>query len=407
MIEVFYFFLFQVAAIGMAFMPAHLRALGLTGAQISTALAVSPLLALSVPLGWAWLADRTQRHDRVLQVISFGAFVGFTPLAWAHGRAASSFALILLGYFGYATFYVGMGGLADALAVARVRAGAIYGRIRLWGSVGYVVAAVTVGALLGPYLLRLRGPLIPCAIWAALAAAFVASLSLGGTGEPTVRPRVADIRTLLAEPGLRLLLLAGALHWACMSPYNVFFGIFLRDLGLEPLWWGVAFSIGVTAEMLVLLTFHRIHARFSLDTLLAAAFVASALRWVGNAVLRAPAALIALQALHGMTFGMFWSAAIALVAATVPPKLRATGQALLVMAINLGGAVGNLAVGRLYDSAGPSALFALAAAGELLPLLVVLYARRLGIGTFARSTAAASDAGVVAADRRPSPRPPR
>ncbi len=388
MIEVFYFFLFQVAAIGMAFMPAHLRALGLTGTQISTAMAVSPLLALSVPLGWAWLADRTQRHDRVLQLISFGAFVGFTPLAWAHGRAASSFALILLGYLAYATFYVGMGGMADALAVARVRAGAIYGRIRLWGSLGYVLAVLTVGALLGPYLLRLRGPLVPCAIWAALAAAFVASLSLGGTGEPTTRPRAGDIRTLLGEPGLRLLLLAGALHWACMSPYNVFFGVFLRDLGLDPLWWGVAYAIGVTAEMLVLLHFHRLHARFSLDALLAAAFVASALRWVGNAVLRAPAALIGLQALHGMTFGMFWSAAIALVAATVPPKLRATGQALLVMAINLGGAVGNLAVGRLYDSAGPSTLFALAAVGELFPLAVVLYARRRGITHFARAASA-------------------
>ena len=137
--------------------------------------------------------------------------------------------------------------------------------------------------------------------------------------------------------------------------------------------------------MLVLLHFHRLHARFSLDALLAAAFIASALRWVGNAVLRAPAPLIALQALHGMTFGMFWSAGIAMVAATVPPKLRATGQALLVMAINVGGAIGNLAVGRLYDSAGPGTLFAIAAAGELLPLAVVLYARRLGIGTFARA----------------------
>ena len=387
MIEVFYFFLFQVTAIGMAFMPAHLAALGLSGAQIATALAVSPLLALAVPLGWAWLADRTQRPDRVLRCIAFGAWLGFSPLGWAHGRAAQSFALILTGYVCYATFWVGMGGLADALAVARVRAGAIYGRLRLWGSVGYIVAAVTVGALLGPYATRLNGPLVPCAMWLALAGAFVASLGLGGTGEATTRPRLADVRALLAEPGLRLILLAGALHWACMSPYNVFFGVFLRDLGLAPLWWGVAYAVGVTAEMVVLLHFHRMHARASLDSLLAAAFVASALRWVGNAVLRAPAALIALQALHGMTFGMFWSAGIALVAATVPPKLRATGQALLVMAINLGGAVGNLAVGRVYDTHGPGKLFAIAAVGELLPLLVVLRARRMGIGTLARATA--------------------
>src|SRR5207237_1379728 len=84
------------------------------------------------------------------------------------------------------------------------------------------------------------------------------------------------------------------------------------------------------------------------------------------AVVSAPWALIALQALHGMTFGMFWSAAIALVASTVPPSLRATGQALLIMAINLGAAVGNTITGRVYDAYGsrlPSLLGAGGAAG--------------------------------------------
>jgi PPP family 3-phenylpropionic acid transporter len=377
MIEVFYFFLFGVVAVGMAYMPAHLRALGFSGAQISTALAIAPLMSLVVPLAWAWLADRTQRHDRVLRFIAFGAWLGFSPLVWGHGWAARSFALVLTGYVGYAVFFVGMGGLADALAVARVRAGAVYGRIRLWGSLGWIVTALAVGALLGTSTPRLGGLLVPAAMWAALGGAVVASWQVAGTGERTVRPRLGDVRTLLAEPGLRLLLVAGALHWACMAPYNVFFGVFLRDLGLPPVSWGLAYSVGVTAEMLVLLYFHRINARFSLDTLLAAAFVTSALRWVGNAVLRAPSALIALQALHGMTFGMFWSAGIALVGTTVPPKLRATGQALLVMAINVGGAVGNLAVGRVYDTAGPRVLFALAALGEVLPLAVILRGRRL------------------------------
>ncbi len=50
---------------------------------------------------------------------------------------------------------------------------------------------------------------------------------------------------------------------------------------------------------------------------------------------RAPAALILLQLFHGMTFGLFWSAAIELVAAIGPAPLRATGNALLVMAINV------------------------------------------------------------------------
>src|SRR5450432_2875903 len=334
MIEVFYFFFFQSVAINMAYMPSHLRALGLPGREISTALAVAPILSLAVPLGWAWLADRTRRHDRVLRIVACGAWLGFSPLVLVRGPAARSFSVILAGYLAYAVFAVGMGGLADALAVVRVRAGAIYGRLRLWGSVGFVIAAVATGAAIGALHADLAGPLIPPAMWLALGGAFVAATRLRGAREEATRPHAADFRALLRAPGLRLLLLAGALHWACMTPYNIFFGIFLRDLGLPPVAWGLAYSVGVVAEMLVLLYFHRLHARFSLDALLAAA-----------------------------------------VAATVPAPLRATGQALLVMSIYLGGAIGNLSMGALYDVSGPRTLFLLAAIGEVLPLCVVLRAR--------------------------------
>src|SRR4029077_8659405 len=129
-------------------------------------------------------------------------------------------------------------------------------------------------------------------------------------------------------------------------------------------------------EVFVLMVFHRLRVRFRLSTLLAAAFAVSAARWLAIGVVRAPWALIVLQALHGMTFGMFWSAAIALVAATVPASLRATGQALLIMAINLGAALGNTITGRVYDAYGSRLLFLLAAVGELAPLAVVLATRR-------------------------------
>src|SRR5204863_341879 len=156
--------------------------------------------------------------------------VGFVPMLFAR-----TFSMVFAGWAAYAMFAVAVGGLADAFAVARVRAGAVYGRLRLWGSIGYVVAAVLVGA----------------------------PLAAGGRA----------------------------------------------------------------AERL-------------------------------------------------MTFGMFWSAAIALVTATVPASLRATGQALLIMSINVGAALGNTITGRLYDAYGSRLLFLLAAIGELAPLAVVLATRR-------------------------------
>ncbi len=219
----------------------------------------------------------------------------------------------------------------------------------------------------------------------ALAATLVASFWIRGSGEDSVRPRAEDVRALFGDGRFRLLLLAGALHWVCMAPYNVYFGIFLSELGLPPMAWGAAFSVGVLAEMLVLLWFRRLEARFALHHLLAAAFLASSLRWLAVALVHAPAALIFLQTLHGMTFGLFWSAAIALVGTTVPAPVRATGQALLVVAINVGAVIGNSFAGRLYDASGPRALFLIASVAELAPLLVVVRAGGASAAPPARS----------------------
>ena len=67
----------------MTFMPAYLRGLGLSGREISTVFALAPLLSLAVPLAWAYLADRTHRHDRVLRIVIGGAWLGFTPMLFA------------------------------------------------------------------------------------------------------------------------------------------------------------------------------------------------------------------------------------------------------------------------------------------------------------------------------------
>ena len=86
------------------------------------------------------------------------------------------------------------------------------------------------------------------------------------SGSGAARPRFADVRALLGDPRLRLVLAIATLHWICLSPYNVYFGVFLHDLGLHPLTWGLAYSAGVVTEVFVLMTFHRLQARFTLPT---------------------------------------------------------------------------------------------------------------------------------------------
>jgi PPP family 3-phenylpropionic acid transporter len=157
----------------------------------------------------------------------------------------------------------------------------------------------------------------------------------------------------------------------------VFFGVLVRDLGLPDDVTSAGMAIGVVAEIAVLLSFPRLERRFPLRGLLAAAFLASALRWALLARAAHPAAVAGLQALHGLTFGLFWGSAMRALADVVPPRLRATGQAVFTGVV-FGGAnaVGYALAGVGYDRFGGAApLFAWAAAVELLSLAALLWPR--------------------------------
>jgi PPP family 3-phenylpropionic acid transporter len=113
----------------------------------------------------------------------------------------------------------------------------------------------------------------------------------------------------------------------------------------------------------------------------------SAMRWALLARATHPAVVASLQALHGLTFGLFWGSAISALAEVVPTRLRATGQAVFGGVV-FGGAnaVGYALSGVGYDRLGGAApLYLWAAAVELVALAVLLAVPR-PVGAPARVT---------------------
>ena len=163
----------------MTFLPAYLRGLGLSGREISTVFTVTPLLALVVPLAWAYLADRTQRHDRVLRVVVGGAWLGFMPMLFARqlhrhpGRAGRSTRCSRSPSAAWLTR-----SRSRACAPAPSTGGCACGAPSATSS-----PSVAVGALLSARG-RAADRLVPIAMWLALGCAFVAATRLRGAGEP-------------------------------------------------------------------------------------------------------------------------------------------------------------------------------------------------------------------------------
>lgn len=380
------FYACHLAANGIAvpFFPVFVRDLGFSGKAMAGVISAAPLMHLGAPLLWGWMADRTRRPDAVLRVALLGAALFYVPMIFVRSLGG-----VVAAHLGHQLFAVAIAGLADSLSMARVRAGDDYGRIRFWGSLSFVVSCWVFGQILAA-----RGqtadPLIPTLVPVFLGCAFVSSLFVRGRGTGP-RPSAHDAKMLLRDRRFLFLLAMASLHWACTAPYHGFFAVLVRDRGLPTTVISNGFITAVVAEMVAFYFFSRIRARASLPLLLLWVTGASGLRWLGVVFVRDPVLLVALQALHGLTFGMFWGTCIAWLFACVPENLRATGQTLFTATtFGLGFLVGTLASGVIYDLAGSIApAYAGAAAVNLVQAaLVATLGRKLSPDVYRESESA-------------------
>jgi PPP family 3-phenylpropionic acid transporter len=376
-LRLLYFLYYGAVGSLLPYFAPYLRGLGFSGAEIGGVQMLGPLLAPAAALAWASLADRTGRPDRALRLATGISLVAASLLPLARSPLQVG-AVVLLQAAGDRAVVP----LLDTLTLEHVRLhpGTTYTRIRLGGSLGFAAVALLVGGLLALRGDRPGDPVLPLAVLGLVAGTALAARGLPRGPAPSwPRPGWREVRALLGDGALLGLLGACALHWLACAPFHLFFGLLVRDRGLPSVVTGLGMGAGVAAEVLVLLWFPRLAGRFRLRALLATAFAGSALRWALLWRAEGAAAVIALQLLHGLTFGLFWGAAVAAMARLVPPPLRATGQALFAAVVFGGGnAIGYQLAGLGYDRFGSAPdLFGWAALIELIPLAgVLLWSRR-------------------------------
>jgi PPP family 3-phenylpropionic acid transporter len=355
----------------MPFFPAYLAGLGFSGKEIGGIQLLPSLLAPVVAPAWATWADRHAGPGRALRRATTVAALAALALPFVRTPAQVAAVVLAMALGDRAVVP-----LLDAVTLERCRTGGgtAYARIRLFGSIGFVLLSSAVGLLLAARGSRPADPLVPWLVVGLVAGYALAAQGTGGAGPAGARPALEDVRDLLASRPLQFLFGACTLHWIACAPYHVFFGVFVKDLGLPADVAGLGMAVGVVAEIGVLALFPLLQRRFRLRTLFGAAFLGSALRWALLARLSGAAPIVALQLMHGLTFGLYWACTTAAMAAFVPPRLRATGQALYsAIVFGLGNAIGSGLSGLGYDrlrAVGP--LYTRAAVLELCLAAVVL-----------------------------------
>jgi len=377
-LAVFFASYFSYVGLFAPYLSLWLNGRGFSPAEIGVV--VSPLQWTRVigPPFWGWLADRASPAQVPIllrwSAVAALAMAGLLVFDW-------SFWALFFVLFAMSLFLTGQVPIAESLAMQTSQGDlGRYGRVRVWGSVGFIAAVLVSGWAFD----RFGIGVLPMGLMLLL------SLVAWSAGRLPARP-VHDLTTpalafkqVLAQPHVRGFLLASFLMLLSHAPLYTLFSLWLEGHGYSRLAIGLLWTLGVVAEIAVFQFQRLVFRRWSLRRVWLASYLVTILRFVLIAVSQGNlAVLIIAQLLHAVTFGLHHSASVGLVQQWFPAQSQARGQALYTMAAyGLGGSLGGILAGWLWEAIMPEASFWFSAAAAVLGFLMALWVaardRRLG-----------------------------
>ncbi|MBB3103656.1 MFS transporter [Azomonas macrocytogenes] len=361
----FYFFYFALLGATAPFFGLYFAHLGFSAARIGELLAIPMLMRCFAPNLWGWLGDASGQRLAIVRLGAICTLLSFLPIFIGHSYAWLALVMALHAFFWHAVLPQ-----FEVIVFAHLHAQAArYSQLRLWGSVGFIVAVAGLGGLFEHLSLD---------YWPQSIVLVMAGIVLATLWIPRTRPEPREISAeggfwrQLLRPGVPAFYVCAALMQLSHGPYYTFISIYLESLGYGRGTIGLLWSLGVVAEILLFLVMAKVLKRFSLRQILIASFLFAALRWalLGGLGEQLPV-LLFVQILHAATFGSFHVAAVNIVQRSFDSRQKGQGQALYASVSGIGGALGALYAGYSWSSLGPFWTFGMASLAALVAAVII------------------------------------
>jgi PPP family 3-phenylpropionic acid transporter len=347
---------FAYAGLFGTYAPLWFQSLGFTTLAIGTLTSLQSATRVFAPYAWGWWADHSGRREALLRLAVGGALLASLGFFAAASYAAVAAVCVLLFSCTAGVIPISEAALAQRVTVEGRVDIARYGRVRLWGSIGFIGAVTASGFVLQaagvarlPWLCAALLALLLVAVFRLPTQQEAASASVSGAGALAV----------LRQPVVAWFFASIFLTVLAHTALYAFYSLDLASLGYGKGAIGLLWAVGVLAKVGWFLFQGRWVHRRSMHSWLGIAALASALRFAliaafaGNVVL-----LVIAQLLHALSFAAQHSACIALIARYFPGRLRGRGQALYtVLGYGISGVLGGVAGGALSEAFGFPAVF--------------------------------------------------
>jgi PPP family 3-phenylpropionic acid transporter len=367
----FYFFYFAFVGAFSPYWSLYLKSLDFSASEIGVLMSLLLATRIFAPTLWGWLADRSGKRVGIVRVAAalslasyFGVFFGVS-FWWMFVVMA------LISFFWSASLP-----LVEATTLSHLGdSTASYGRVRLWGSIGFIVAVIGIGYVLDVAEVRIL-------LWLVLGlmvGIVIFSRHIPEAESVTHHTDRYPARQILKRPEVAALFAACFLMAAAHGPYYTFYSLYLVEHDYSKGAIGWLWALGVICEIAVFIGMPRLMQRFSLPQILGASFLLAVIRflligWLVDSV----AAILFAQMLHAATFGSYHAAAVAAIHHFFRGRHQAKGQALYTsLTFGAGGTFGALMSGYAWDFLGASLTFSIASLCALFGLLLISWKFRL------------------------------
>ena len=330
---------------------------GYSAAHIGIMLAIPPALRLIGPTSWGRLADATGQRVKWLRLMAHLTAIGLLIVGLAP-YAPSGDARLWLAITGLVLMHAMMSGqvpLTESLLMQKLGANTHrYGRVRLFGSLGFIVAVMALGPLLDWLGTQWLLPLGAGILLAHMAASWALHDAPTAPCAATQAAPAFSLWDLICLPHVPLFLSASFLMVFGHMALYIYFSLYLESVGYSKTVIGFLWVMSTVGEV----AYFWWQAKSSSQPLrgYTRSYWVAVLRFGAMAAIAIPLGsplwlLIALQLLHTFTFATHHAASMVLVKQLFPASAGSTANALFnTVTYGLAGVVGALACAGVWSA---------------------------------------------------------
>lgn len=363
----FYFFYYSIVGTFMPFWSLYLEDQGFNYQEIGLLSSIAIVTRFFAPFIWGWIADKSGKRMLLVRIATWmEACIWFMIFLIPNTFQSVALLMLIFSFFQNAILAQFEGVTLFWLGEKRTQ---LYGKVRKWGSVGFIVGVFGIGALLEIVPISMLPVLLLCIAFLA----FIWSFSIKEpNAAPHAQQQLEPLLPILKRPVVAAFFAIEFVLLFSHAPFYSFYSNYLHQVGFGTTEIGFLWSVGVVAEIIMFAFANMFLTRFSWRSLVSLCLVLTGARWIVVGLL--PYSFIAqflAQTIHAFSFGLFHMIAMRIIFQNFSMGQQGRGQAMYSTMWGLGVAIGSILAGRYWQLISGETVFIIAGLSTLVGLLFV------------------------------------